>query len=195
MTKKRLIPLILALTSIFAVSACTGNSEETKKGGETASREQQQVQTGFNRLSQSQQVPTFDWSQERQTLIDVETIRATGATSTTAGYLEGVGIIWWCPSIGAPVPSSYQLSGSTQWVDLPGDESRELYSIDQGEPTGVYIGASTGTWTICVDDNGTKFGKYWEGYVDSTVAIITSYDPALRVRPTDVTFQFTEEDE
>lgn len=192
MNTKHIKSILLSIAAVLALTACPSNSDEQKKGGETAKEEQQAIQTGFNRLSDSQQIPVFDWSQERQTVIDVETIRATGATSTTAGYLEGIGMIWWCPSAGAPVPSTYQLSGTTQYVDLPGDESRELYGIDQGEPTGIYVGDSSGTWTLCLDDNGNKFAKYWEGYVDSTVGIVTSYPAQLRVVVDDITFQFTE---
>jgi hypothetical protein len=183
---------VVGIATLVMLTACTGNSEESEKGGRAATEEQQAVATGFERLTKSQQVPVFDWSQERQTVIDVETIRATGATSTTAFYLEGVGMIGWCPSAGAPVPSTYQLTGSTQWVDLPGDESRVLYGVEQGEPTGVYIGGSSGTWTLCLDDNGNKFAKYWEGYVDSTVGIITSYPADKRVVVEDLTFEFTE---
>jgi len=186
--KTALCVMALAL----AGAACSPNSDETEQGGDNARDEQRQVQTGFNRLSDSQQIPVFDWSQERQTLIDVETIRATGATSTTAFYLEGVGLIAWCPSIGAPVPSTYQLSASQQYIDLHGDGQEQHFPVDQGEPTGVYVGESSGTWTICIDDEGNKFGKYWEGYVDSTVAIIDYYPAELRVRPADVTFTFTE---
>lgn len=192
MSKFKSIAAIVAVASIFILASCSAGDEQARKGGETAQEEQEAVQTGFTRLSDAQPIPVFDWSQERQTVIDVETIRATGATSTTAGYLEGIGLIWWCPSAGAPVPGTYQLSASTQYVDLAGDESRARYPIDQGEPTGVYIGSSSGTWTLCLDDNGNKFAKYWEGYVDSTVGIVTSYPADKRVVVEDITFQFTE---
>lgn len=187
-TKFKYIMAIVA--GLLVMSAC--DNPQSSKGAETAKQEQDAVQTGFNRLNNSQQIPTFDWSQERQTVIDVETIRATGATSTTAGYLEGIGMIWWCPSAGAPVASTYQLSGSTQYADLPGDGSRELLPLDQGEPTGVYVGPSSGTWTLCLDDNGKKFAKYWEGYVDSTVGIVTSYPADKRVVIDEATFKFTD---
>lgn len=186
----RRVVVAFAVVAVLA-SACT-SSKEAKKGGETAKQEQVAVQTGFNKLSNSQPIPVFDYSQERQTVIDVETIRATGATSTTAGYLEGIGLIWWCPSTGAPVPSTYQLSGTTQYVDIPGDDTKSLFAVDQGEPTGVYIGPSSGTWTLCLDDNGKKFAKYWEGYVDSTVAIVTTYPADKRIRVNEVTYKFSD---
>ncbi len=190
MNNTKLKYVIVVIAGLLIMSAC--DNPQSSKGAETAKQEQDAVQTGFNRLNNSQQIPTFDWSQERQTVIDVETIRATGATSTTAGYLEGIGMIWWCPSAGAPVASTYQLSGSTQYADLPGDGSRELLPLDQGEPTGVYVGPSSGTWTLCLDDNGKKFAKYWEGYVDSTVGIVTSYPADKRVVISEATFTFTD---
>lgn len=193
--KKYIVGLVLLTTLALLGTACMENNESSERGGHNAVDEQQQVQTGFNRLTDTQQIPTFDWSQERQTVIDVETARATGAVSTTAGYLEGVGLVWWCPSQGAPVPSTYQLSATQQWVDIPGDESRELYNIDQGEPTGVYVGDSSGTWTMCLDDNGNTFAKYWEGYVESTIGVVTTYPDELRVRLDEATFEFTENPE
>ena len=183
--------LTLAAVALLVLAGCTA-SKQSRTGGDNARAEQSAVQTGFARLSKSQPIPVFQWSQERQTLIDVETLRATGATSTSAGYLEGIGMIWWCPSIGAPVASTYQLSSSQQYIDLPGDGTRTLYPIDQGEPTGVYVGQSSGTWTICLDDNGTKFGKYWEGYTDSTTGIVDTYPADKRVAPKDITFKFVD---
>lgn len=187
--------LVLVIALVFVTAACMENNESSERGGRNAVDEQSQVQTGFNRLVDSQQIPVFDWSQERQTVIDVETARATGAVSTTAGYLEGVGLVWWCPSQGAPVPSTYQLSGTSQLVDIPDDESRELYSIDQGEPTGVYVGDSNGTWTMCLDDNGNTFAQYWEGYVNSSIGVVDSYPSELRVTLDEATFEFTENPE
>lgn len=187
---RKLSVIIAALAVAITVTACKQGDESAKKGGETAQQEQQAVQTGFNRLSKSQQIPTFDWSQERQTLIDVETIRATGATSTSSGYSEYGNLIWWCPSAGAPVPSTYQLSSSQQYVDLPGDESRGRYPIDQGEPTGVYVGPSNGTWVVCLDDAGQRIGQYWEGPVNVTVGVVNGLPSDKRVRVAESTFTF-----
>lgn len=189
---KKFIYTIVAVLAIGLIATACSTSESARKGGETAREEQEAVQTGFNRLSDSQQVPNFDWSQERQTLIDTETIRANGALSTTQFYLEGIGMVQWCPSVGAPLPSTYQLSGTKQWVDIPDDESRTLYDIDQGEPTGVYVGPSNATWVLCQDDNGKPFAVYWEGPVGSTIGIANGLPEDKRVRIDDSTFQFTE---
>ena len=190
--KKFTYAIVAILAIALFATACSNPSDSSRKGGETAHDEQEAVQTGFNRLSDSQQVPTFDWSQERQTLIDLLKIRANGALGTTSFYLEGVGLMGWCPSKGAPVPSTYQLSGTKQWVDIPDDESRTLYDIDQGEPTGVYVGQSNATWVLCLDDNGKPFAHYWEGPVGSTVGIVNGLPADKRVQVNETTFEFTE---
>lgn len=188
--KKLIIPILLSM--VLFGTACNLNSKTQKASGKNAAAEQKAVSDGFSRLVNSQPIPSFDWSQERQTVIDVEGAMATGATTTTAFYLEGIGLVGWCPSIGAPVPSTYQLSADQQWVDLPGDHTTDQKQVQQGEPTGVYIGPSTGTWTLCLDNNGKKFAHYWEGYVASDIGINSSYPADKRVIITGATYNFTE---
>lgn len=183
---------IIAIIPILAFGAGCTTSKQQKQAGRNAAAEQKAVGDSFGRMQNSQPPPAFDWSQVRQTLIDVESAQATGATSTTAFYLEGIGLIAWCPSIGAPVASTAQLSASKQWVDLPGDHTQDRMEVDQGEPTGVYVGQSSGTWTLCLDDNGKKFARYWEGYVDTTIGVVSNYPDEKRVRVTGSTFNFTD---
>ena len=186
---------IAILFFALLLGACTEEIKKTsaKTAGENVVAEQEKVSTGFNRLSKSQQIPTFDWSQERQTVIDAETIRATGSISTTMFFIEGVGMISWCPSSGAPVPATYQLSASQQYIDIKRDDTRQKFPVDQGEPTGVYVGDSNGTWIICLDDDGNKFGQYWEGPVGSTIGVVTGLDPTKRVKVAEITYKFKSE--
>lgn len=188
MNVKKVAAIVVGVGVLSFAGTCS--SEQAKKGGETVKQEQTAVQTGFNRLSNSQPIPVFDWSQERQTVIDAQTIRATGAKGTTSGYLEGVGLVWWCPSVGGPVPSTYQLSAGTQWADIAGDHTADPKQVEQGEPTGVYVGESTATWTVCLDDNGKKFLQYWEGYVLSTIGIVNGLPGDKRVRVNESTYEF-----
>lgn len=189
MKLKRVIAAAV-LPAAFLLAGCN-TSKSQQKGGQAAASEQTALSDSFQRMSKAQQIPTFDWSQVRQTVIDVETAQANGAVSTTAFYLEGIGLIGWCSSVGAPVASTTQLSADQQYVDLPGDKSNSLFSVQQGEPTGVYPGASSGTWTICTDDKGKKWAKYWEGYVMSDIGLI-SYPADKRIVNTGTTYTFTE---
>lgn len=193
MNKKIIVGVLSFALLLGACSDATKKKSSAKQAGENAVKEQEAVAQGFNKLTKSQQIPSFDWSQERQTVIDAETIRATGSTSTTMFFIEGVGMIQWCPSSGAPVPSTYQLSASQQYVDIRKDGTRQKFPIDQGEPTGVYVGDSNGTWVICLDDDGNKFGVYWEGPVGSTVGVVGGLDPTKRVTVDEITYEFVTE--
>lgn len=188
---KKTLATIAAVGTLAGIAGCTAD-KTAKKAGNNAASEQRAVADSFGRVAGSQQVPTFDYSQHRQTLIDVESVQATGAVSTTQFFLEGIGLVAWCPSIGLPVPSTAQLSPSQSWVDLPGDRSKTWRQVDQGEPTGIYVGQSSGTYTMCLDDQGKKFAQYWEGYVYSTVGVVPNLAADKRVRIAQATFQFAE---
>lgn len=188
---KKLMAILLGC--VLLLTACDTQSNSTRKNARAAAGEEQAaVSTGFARLSRAQQIPSFSYSQLRQTLIDTETIQAQGTTTTSAFYLEGIGLVGWCNSIGLPVPSTYQLSASQQYVDYPGDRTRSFVQMDQGEPTGVYPGNSTATFTLCVDDQGRKYLHYWEGYVAADSGLI-AYPADKQIKPSDVTYKFTEQ--
>lgn len=189
----RRLGALLVCTLIAAGSACSlnPNPKSSKTAGQNATKEQNAIATGFGRLSDSQPVPSFDYSQERQLLIDIETIRAEGAHGTAyATALDG-SLLWWCPNFGAPVPSTYQLSAETQYVDIPGDRSHERFPLEQGEPTGVYIGESSATTTLCLDDNGKPFAKYEEANVGWTSGVVNGLPDDKRARVDEITFAFT----
>lgn len=184
---------MIAALAVFAAACNSGPNSRQDAQNEVARRESAAVAVGQQRMIKSQQIPSFDWSQVRQTIIDAETIQATGAVSTSQGIAMDGSLVWWCPSIGAPVAATTQLTPSQQYVDIQNDGSREKYPVDQAEPTGVYPGDTTGTWVICTDDAGKKIGKYYEGFVDTTIGIVPNLPPAKRVVVTGSTFTFKEE--
>jgi len=177
--------------------ACSPEDDPStqERARSNVNEQQSRVNEGVSRIQNAQQVPVFDWSQEFQTVIDSETIRATGVTSTSLFYIPGVGLEYWCPSVGAPVPSTYQLTNSQQYIDIHGDGTEQFFPFDQAEPTGVIVGDSDATWTICVDNAGNKFGQYWEGPVGSTIATLENLPEDRRLEPSDLTFEFTENPE
>jgi hypothetical protein len=192
---KKMTLLLVAAVMIFAAACSPEDDPGTQeRARDNVNEQQSRINEGVQRIQNAQQVPVFDWSQEYQTLLDALTIRATGVVSTTGFYMEGVGLVNWCPSIGAPVPSTYQSTGSQQYIDIHGDGTEQFFPFDQAEPTGVIVGSSNATWTICVDDAGNKFGVYWEGPVGSVIAT-DSLDSELRLEPSDLTFEFTENPE
>lgn len=183
-------------TVALALTACTGN-EESEQAGSNLRDEQRANNISLDRMADSQPIPSFDWSQERQTLLDTLALRAQGAQTTTLFTITGVGIIAWCPSIGAPVPSTFQSTAGQQYVDISGDATRQNFPVDQMEPTGIYPGDTDATWTLCLDDNGKKFGVYWEAPVSSITGTIDASalgDDVVRLAPSDLTFEFTEQE-
>lgn len=191
------IAVVLFAMLLLFVSACnngTSSRDAARQGADNAQNQQSRINESVGRIQQSQQIPVFDWSQEYQTIIDAETARATGAPSTTEFTYLGVDLVRWCPSVGVPVPSTYQLSNSQQYVDLRDDGTRERYPVDQAEPTGAIIGDSSATWTICLDDHGEKFAVYWEGPVNSVIGT-WEHDEADRIQPSELTFEITDNPE
>lgn len=190
--KKKLGAALVALL-VFGLASCGSmwQDEQAQKAGDVGKKQQSTISESFDKQGKSQPIPSYDYSEVRQVLLDVQDIQATGAASTSAFYLEGVGLIGWCPSRGVPVSDGWQLTPDRQWADLPGDKTKEWKEIDQGETTGVYLtGTSSGTYTLCLDDNGKPFLKYWEGYVDNTVAVVEGYPEDKRLTVDELTYQF-----
>ena len=148
-----------AVLVLFGVSACTPSSStaavnhDKKVSGEILSK-----------YEVNQPVPQFDWSQIRQTAIDIETAQAHSTQTTTFFFNMGVqDPISSCPSIGFPVASTTQLTNPQQlYVSSGGSHDGVIPQID---PNGIYSGDSTGTYILCVNAQGQTYGVYWEGFV------------------------------
>lgn len=180
---------VAAVVLAVVATACT--SEEAKEAGENASKETKALANGLERQLDSQPVPVHPFSQERETLRLIMSARATGATSTTMFQnMMGETVIW-CPSLGAPIPSTYQLTAQNQYVDLPG-HGQERLELSQMEPTGVYPGDSLSTWVLCLDDAGDPFAVTWENPVASVLATLdpASFGDPPRIQPDDITYTF-----
>lgn len=146
------------LLGVLSLSACG-------VGGTNAVQSDQKVSTTIlGKYEQSQPAPIFDWSQIRQTLIDIETAQAKSIQTTSFFFNQGVQDPYFvCPSIGFPVASTTQLTNPSQTVE--GNGSGEFAAIPQIDPNGVYAGNSTGTYVLCVNNQGQTYGQYAEGFV------------------------------
>lgn len=151
---RKLIAALAAIVALLALAGCTGNTS-TNNDREVADRQ-------LTRYQEVQPVPQYDWSQYRATVIDIQNAQVHGQATTSFFFNQGVqNPIFVCPSIGFPVPSTAQLTNPEQ--KLPNVES----VVAQSEPNGVYTGESTATYVVCIDPDGVKYVKYWEGFVDS----------------------------
>jgi hypothetical protein len=145
---------------VLALSACEG--ENTNKATKA---DEEQAEQQLDQFQKAQPVPSFNWSQLRQNLIELE--RSQANTTATTSFFFNVGVqkpVTVCPSIGFPIPATFQLTNPQQIV-TPGPRERGTATVDQLDPTGVYSGDTSGTYVICVDGNGRAYAQYWEGYV------------------------------
>jgi len=184
--------LLACATLVGACSLDEGDKQDSK---DNEKREAEATKTGMNRMSQSQPVPVFDYSEERQTLIDAETIRAEGTHGTAVVTTISGELLWWCPTAGAPVPSTYQLTDpwETEWNSW-GQGGGGSAVTGRPEATGVYTGDSAATWVKCLDDNGTVFGMYDEANVRWIGGVVENLPADKRARVDEITFKFTEEE-
>jgi hypothetical protein len=158
MNRKTPLLILTAIFLVFGLAACqpdAGNSATDKDEATSAQ--------ALNDLQKAHPTPSFKRSQLRQNLIDIATAQADTTQTTSFFFLEGVGVVGSCPSIGFPIATTAQLTN-------PGRETGPRESrivLPQVEPTGIYTGESSGTYVICVDAKGDAYARYWEGYVQS----------------------------
>lgn len=149
------------LTIIAAAALLSGCTDAT-----AMSNDQKVTNSQLEKYQQVQPVPMYDWSQYRQTVIDVTAAQANSVATTTFMFNMGTADpIDQCPSIGFPVPATAQLTNPEQITWQDGSNSQV---IPQAEPNGTYTGDSQGTYIVCVASDGTKYIDYWEGSVKTT---------------------------
>lgn len=147
--------LIAVLIAPFLLVGCTQSG---------VSKDKALTNTQLDRYQANQPIPQADWSQYRQTLIDVENAQIHGIATTTFFYNMGVkDPIKSCPSLGYPVASTSQITNPDQKVG----GSNGNVTIAQMEPNGSYTGDSQGTYVACVATGGVPYVTYWEGHVET----------------------------
>jgi hypothetical protein len=151
--------LVAILVLALALVACAGGTPRSQQI-EQATTERNQSQ-----LNASQPVPQFDFSQDRDTLIQVYKLR-NEARNTWTVFLSTTGVpLYSCPSIGFPIPGSTQLTNPQQAI-RPYAGGTDVAVIAQAEPNGLYTDPNTmSTWVICVRANGDAVPVYAEPQV------------------------------
>ena len=140
----------------------------------------------------AQPVPQFNYSQLRQTLIDIETAQAHTTQTTTFFYNMGVAQpVMSCPSIGFPVASTDEITDPQQTVQDDSNNGASIAGIPQNSPNGIYSGDSTGTYVLCVGANTQTYGVYWEGFVYAVTgpAVVNSSGQVQTTGPTSFHFR------
>lgn len=171
MLKKKIALAAVAGLAVVALSACSDQATQN---------DQQTAQAQLGQFQATQPVPSFQWSQERQSLIAIEEARANTVATTTFFYNMGSSTpVGSCPSVGFPIASTSELTN-------PEQISTNSAVISQIDPTGIYTGASSGTYVVCVDPHGVKYVNYWEGdvYAVGGTASLVNGQVVLQGAPT-----------
>lgn len=130
---------------------CLEPSQETK---DSAAVEMQQSQ-----YARAQPIPAFDWSLERNLLIQLYKIRNERVSTHSVwrsdrGMIEGD-----CPSVGFGIPYDTSLTNPLQ-LDFRG---QGVAAIGQAEPNGIFASTNTAaTWVMCVGEVGIIEPHYVE---------------------------------
>lgn len=156
---RRYLALAAVSTVALTLAACSNND-----GAKSTAADSRVAAQQLGEFQKNQPVPVFNVSQLRQNLIEIETAQAR--TTQTAAFFFNQGVqdpVATCPSIGFPIPATYQLTNPQQKI---GGVHGNL-TLPQIEATGVYTADTSGTYVICIDAQGRTYAQYWEGFVDT----------------------------
>ena len=154
MTKRNLTLAIGVF--LLAGGGCDGNGNASVEARDAKRVSQQQSQ-----YEKGQPIPTFDWSLERQLVIELYRIRNQKAATHSVwrsdhGVIEGD-----CPSYGYGIPYDTSLTNPLVATDIDqmGEEHHReggaLTTIEQAEPNGVFASKNTAaTWVMCLGESG-----------------------------------------
>jgi len=137
-------PISVVLLSLMALIS-VGSSECEYNPAEKRDREL--VQEQQTQYAIGQPVPVFDWSLERETVIQLYQWRNRHVATYSVwrgeqGMIEGD-----CPSIGYPIPYDTSLTNPLQSYYTSAGST----TIEQAEPNGLFASKNTSaTWVRCV---------------------------------------------
>lgn len=164
------------VASIFMLGnqGCDSTPTSNKKDSEAVQKQQSQYAKG-------QPIPAFDWSLERQLVIDLYNVRNQKAATHSVwrsdrGLVEGD-----CPSYGYGIPYDTSLTNPLVSTARSIDSSwriESLTSIEQAEPNGIFASKNTAaTWVMCLGEAGSVEPIYVETKVTVYPGpVIVEYD-------------------
>lgn len=152
--------LVLAFFSM-GVSECESNDSQEAKQTKAVQRQQSQY-------AKAQPVPGYNFSLERDLLIQLYNIRNQQLATHTVWRSRNGTIEYDCPSMGYGLPYDTSLTNPFMATDedQTGFRSQALTSIGQAEPNGVYASTNTSaTWVMCIGPSGGLEPHYVETFV------------------------------
>jgi len=153
--RKKVAGLLLVVP--FLVAACYSTTVSVQNDQQISDRQLQQYQV-------AQPVPFFDWSMDRQAMIDIYQAKNEQRQTYAVVTSQGTGqVLFTCPAISYPIPADTQLTNPDQlastyvgghWIDGV---------VSQEEPNGVYSSSNTdATYVLCLRADGGITPVYTE---------------------------------
>lgn len=161
---KRIFSLILILFIAVSFYGCMDDDNISTKESKKVAQQQDQ-------FSKGQPVPGFDWSFERDLIIQLYILRNEKVATHTVwrsdyGLIEGD-----TPSIGYGIPYDTSLTNPlmTTDEDPEGFDHSSLVAIEQPEPNGIFPSKNTtATWVMSVDK---ETGQILPIYIETKVTV------------------------
>lgn len=155
------------VTAIIAASTLTACLPESNSSDANDTRAVQRQQSQYQK---AQPIPAFDYSLERDLLIQLYQVRNSEVTTHSVwrsdyGTVEGD-----CPSMGYGLPYDTSLTNPLTPTDLNQTGVQQghgaLTSVSQPEPNGVFASTNTSaTWVFCTGESGALEPVYVESKV------------------------------
>jgi len=160
--KKNLV-LLFTILLISLMTMGFASCEDT-----AATKEAKKVNQQDEQFAKGQPIPFFNWSLERDLIIQLYHIR-NSKVATHAVWRSNYGMIEGdCPSMGFGIPYDTSLTNPVKSTDQDekGNGSSSLTTIEQAEPNGIYASKNTSaTWVMCIGNAGIIEPVYIESKV------------------------------
>lgn len=157
--------ILLSVSLSFLVGGCGKVGREAT----AESRDAQRVSLQQSQYEKGQPIPTFNWSLERDLVIQLYQVRNKKAMTHSVwrsnyGSIEGD-----CPSYGYGIPYDTSLTNPLVATDIDNQGEEHSYqggalaSIEQAEPNGIFASKNTAaTWVMCLGEAGSIEPVYVE---------------------------------
>lgn len=140
--------LLCTLMCTLITMSSLGCREYNESATEKTRQSVQAQQAGFLR---AQPIPKFDYSLERDIVIQLYHARNNHVATHTVWRGDTSEIEGHCPSIGYPIPFDTSLTNPLQVVRGGYSSSYWGAAVEQAEPNGIFASKnSTATWVRCV---------------------------------------------
>jgi len=165
--------LLILPAIVLILAGCEEASSQSRDESAAVNRQQSQY-------SIAQPVPGYDFSLERDLVIQLYNIRNLRAITHSVwrsdrGLVEGD-----CPSIGFGIPYDTSLTNPLVMVSRPGPRA---VAVEQAEPNGIFASKNTAaTWVMCAGSTGTIEPVYVETKVTTYPYPVTVDYDTNRVR-------------